>query len=74
LDGSNTEGDTKSSGKGMNARTVFTDVCVLVHSHHSFILHHILLQTFHGRMCVGALTSHFDFKSQFSTLYRTKII
>jgi len=37
LDGSNTESDTKSSGKGMNARTVFSDVCVLMHLHHSFI-------------------------------------
>jgi len=51
VDKSNTKGDTKSSGKSMNARTVF-----------------------HGRMCVDALTSLFDFTSHSSTFHRTEII
>jgi len=51
LDGTNAESDTKSSWKGMNARTIF-----------------------HGRMCVDALTSLFDFTSHFSTSFsRTNV-
>jgi len=48
--------------------------CLLVHSHHSLILHHNLLQVFHGRICVGVLTLLFDFTLHSSALNRIEII